>query len=359
MNIIKPPKLEIGNKVAIVSLSSGILGEPFCEHQVHLGVKRLNEMGLETIFMPNSLKGVKYIKENPEARANDLKAAYKDESVKAIICAIGGDDTFRILPYLIDDEEFVNQVKTNPKIFLGFSDSTNNHFMFAKLGVVSYYGLNFLSDLAELEEQMLPYTKQSYLQLFTNPDETPITSSKLWYKERSDFSESELGTKRIAYEEKRGYEVLRGGGKVEGRLFGGCLESIYNMLTGDRYTEQKNMYEKFEIMPTAAEWKDIILFLETSEEKPSAELFGRMVDVLIDNGIIENARALVIGKPQDEYNYDEYKKILINKTEQFSTPILMNINFGHAAPRTVIPYGLKAEIDFDNKSLKVIEKYFK
>jgi muramoyltetrapeptide carboxypeptidase LdcA involved in peptidoglycan recycling len=309
MKIIKPSKLKKGDKVAIVSLSSGILGEPFCEHQVHLGVKRLNEMGLEVVFMPYTLKGVKYIKENPKDRAGDLKSAYMDESIKAIICAIGGDDTYKILPYLINDKEFVSQVKMKPKIFLGFSDSTNNHFMFYKLGVVSYYGLNFLSDLAELEEEMLPYTKQSYLRLFENPKETVISSSEIWYKERKDYSKVSIGKKLIWHKEERGYEVLRGNGKINGKLFGGCLESIYSMLSGDRYPEQKIMYESFKLLPTVQEWQDKILFLETSEEKPNTEQFGEMIDLLIANGIIKNIRALVIGKPQDEYNYDEYKKL--------------------------------------------------
>ena len=92
-------KLRKGDKVAIVSLSSGMLGEAFCSHNIEIGVKRLREYGLEPSFMPNSLKGIEYLKANPKARAKDLKDAFMDDSIAGIICAIGGDDTYRLLPY--------------------------------------------------------------------------------------------------------------------------------------------------------------------------------------------------------------------------------------------------------------------
>ncbi len=52
----KPKALEKGDKVAIVSLSSGILGEDFCKHQIEIGVKRHEDFGLKPVFMDNSLK---------------------------------------------------------------------------------------------------------------------------------------------------------------------------------------------------------------------------------------------------------------------------------------------------------------
>ena len=45
--------------------------------------------------------------------------AFQDKTIKAIICAIGGDDTIRLLPYI--DYEVI---KNNPKIFMGYSDIT-------------------------------------------------------------------------------------------------------------------------------------------------------------------------------------------------------------------------------------------
>ena len=44
----------------------------------------------------------------------------------------------------------------NDKVFLGFSDTTMNHFMLHKLGVKAFYGQSFLADVCELDKEMLP-----------------------------------------------------------------------------------------------------------------------------------------------------------------------------------------------------------
>lgn len=112
---MKVNKIRTGDKVAIVSLSSGILGEEFVRHQLKLGVTRIKELGLIPAFMDNSLKGIDILKENPKLRADDLKQAFADDSVNAIICAIGGDDTYLLTDHLLSDKIFVDNVKNNPK----------------------------------------------------------------------------------------------------------------------------------------------------------------------------------------------------------------------------------------------------
>ena len=131
-------KLRKGDRVAIVSLSSGMLGESFCSHNIEIGTGRLRAYGLEPVFMPNALKRIEYLQANPAARAADLKAAFLDDSIAGIICAIGGNDTYRLLPYLLEDREFIDAVQKNPKLFAGFSDTTVNHLMFYKLGLSTY-----------------------------------------------------------------------------------------------------------------------------------------------------------------------------------------------------------------------------
>ncbi len=233
--MIKPKELKVGDKVAIVSLSSGMLGEDFANHNLILGQKRLQELGLVPVFMPNSLKGITYLKEHPEARAQDLKEAFTDPQIKGIICAIGGDDTYRLLPYLLEDKEFIDSVRNNPKLFTGFSDTTINHLMFYKLGMTSFYGPTFVCDLAELDHDMLPYTKEAFLQYFHKKEKTPIVSSLYWYEERTDFSENAIGTSRVLHEEVRGFDEIQGQGVVRGKLLGGCLESLYDILSNTRY----------------------------------------------------------------------------------------------------------------------------
>ena len=96
-------KLDKGNKVAIVSLSRGILGMPYCKHQLNLGLKRLKSFDLEPIIMSNTLKDIDYIKYHPEARAQDLKYAFLNKDIKAVFCTIGADDTYKTIPYLMKD----------------------------------------------------------------------------------------------------------------------------------------------------------------------------------------------------------------------------------------------------------------
>ncbi|VEU67859.1 S66 family peptidase [Mycoplasmopsis pulmonis] len=354
--MIKPKKLNAGDKIAIVSLSSGVLGEAFCKHQLDLGIERLKKFGLEAVFMENSLKGLEFIKNNPQARANDLKSAFYNPEIKAILCAIGGLDTHRIFEYLFNDEEFMSYVKNNPKIFIGYSDSTNNHLFFNKLNVVSYYGMNFLSDFAELDKNMLSYTEQNFKMFFENKPSRQILLSPEWYEERKDFSQSQLGTARVKHDEKRGFQVIRGKGKIKGELFGGSLEVFYNGLNKDQ--QGKSTFKTFDLIPSKDVLKKTILFLETSEYKPEPKLFEKMIDLLIENEILQNVKALIFGKPQDEVFFDEYKKILKDKSEKFDLPIFYNINFGHALPHNIIPYGIELEIDFDHKTLTLTEPLF-
>ena len=181
---MKPCKLKRGDKVAIVSLSSGLLGENFVKHELEIGLRRLKSLGLDPIVMPNSMMGIEYLKSHPEKRAEDLKRAFMDKSIKMIITAIGGDDTYKTIPYLMEDSEFLTLVKNNPKIFTGFSDTTVNHFMFNKIGLSTFYGPAFLVDICELGKKMLPYTEKYFSLYFENLSFFEIASSPIWYLDR-------------------------------------------------------------------------------------------------------------------------------------------------------------------------------
>ena len=114
----------------------------------------MKDYGLNVRFMPHALKGMEYVKNHPDQRAADLLQAFSDPEIDMILCAIGGDDTYRLLPYLFDRNELQNAV--SDKVFLGFSDTTIDHFMLHKVGINSFYGQSFLADICELDRQMLP-----------------------------------------------------------------------------------------------------------------------------------------------------------------------------------------------------------
>lgn len=355
---MKPMGLKQGDKVAVVSLSSGILGEAFAKHQVEIATKRLKSFGLDPIFMPNALKGLEVLKNHPEMRAEDLKAAFRNPSIKGIICAIGGDDTYRLLPFLMEDKDFIQNVKNSPKIFTGFSDTTINHLMFQRLGMNTFYGPNILNDFAELGKELLPYTKKIISGFFEERELNGIPESEFWYEERNDFSQDAVGTDRKKYLEKRGVEVLQGTGNVSGKLLGGCLESLAECLTGERCREQAEMIQSYNVFPSLDEWKGKLLFIETSEEKPSPERLRELLTVLKEYGLFDVINGILIGKPQNEVYYEEYKSVIIDVVSDEKLPILYNLPFGHAYPRCLLPYGVEAALDAEKKSVKFNESYF-
>lgn len=351
----QPRRLRKGDRVAVVSLSSGMLGEAFCRHNLEIGTRRLREYGLEPVFMENTLKGIAYLKEHPEARAADLKQAFTEDAVAGIICAIGGDDTYRLLPYLMEDAAFIRAVESRPKLFAGFSDTTVNHLMFYKLGLSTFYGPNFICDLGEIEEDMLPYSRAAFESYLEGNSYREIRPSKVWYEERTDFSEAAVGTERKAHEETRGYELLQGPEVFSGALLGGCLESLYDVLTGARYGDEKAVCEKYGIFPEKEEWKGKVLFVETSEEKPEPALVEKALAALKEKGVFEAINGILVGKPQDETYYEEYKEVYRKVIDDGRLPIVYNVNFGHALPRCALRYGAEVRVDCGEQIIEYVE----
>lgn len=352
----KAKPLMNGDKVAIVSLSGGMLGEAFCQHDIGLAEKRLREFGLEMVMMPNTLKGIDYLRNYPEARADDLKRAFADDSVKGIICAIGGDDTYTLLPYLLEDPTFIQNVQDSPKIFTGFSDTTVNHLMFYKLGLVTYYGPNLINDLAELADEMLPYTKEAFGRYLQTSVPAPIVSSDIWYEERTDFSPKSIGTSRVVHSEKNGFELIHGDTSFHGRLLGGCLDTIYDLLTGTDHPDAKTICDTYSLFPPSVEWKGNILFIETSENCMSPAKLSACLSEIERRGIFSEINGILVGKPQNEIFYEEYKAVYRETMSAYpQLPILYNINFGHAYPRTVLPYGIEVTVDVDTRKIHFVE----
>lgn len=339
--MIKPERLKRGDKVAIISLSSGMLGEKKYIHKYELGKKRLEEkFGLEVVTMPNALKGIEYLYNHPEKRAEDLMNAFKDKSIKAIICAIGGDDTIRLLPYI--DYEII---KNNPKIFMGFSDTTANHLMMYKAGIVSYYGPTLICDFAEYVD-MYDYTENAVQELlFEAKKNYEIKKCDYWTNEHIEWCEENINKQKTKIKDTKGYEIIQGKGKVAGKLLGGCLDAF-------------PIYNGTEIWPTLEKWKDKIMFLETSEEMPSPELITYYLRNLGAQGIFNVIKGIIVGKPRAEKYYEEYKEVYKKVLKEFNRqdmPILYNLNFGHSSPIGIIPYGIECELDIDNKKLTLLE----
>lgn len=339
--MIKPEKLKKGDKIAVVSLSWGGLGDEELIHKYYIAKERLEkDFGLEVIAMPHALKGSEFVYNHPELRAKDLMDAFKDSSIKGIFCAIGGDDSVRILPY-IDYET----IKNNPKIFMGYSDTTVSHFILNKAGLVSYYGPSIMCEFGEYVK-MFDYTKEAVENiLFKDTVNYEVKSSEYWSNEFVPWKKENINHQKRLVKEEHGYEVLSGSGITKGVLLGGCID-VFPMIL------------ETEIWPKADIWKDKIMLTETSEEKMSPSYLLYYLRNLGAQGILNNIKGIIVGKPQDETFYEEYKEVYLKIIKEFNCenlPIIYNVNIGHAFGTGLLPLGIEYELDLDNKTIKFLE----
>jgi muramoyltetrapeptide carboxypeptidase LdcA involved in peptidoglycan recycling len=133
LHLTKPEKLKPGDKVAAVSSSCG--GPSVFPDRYEIGKRQFEkEFGVHVVEIPHTLKSAEWISEHPKERAQDLMEAFQDPSIKAIISTIGGGDSVRILPFLDLDI-----IRKNPKVVIGYSDTTVTHLACYKAGLMSYY----------------------------------------------------------------------------------------------------------------------------------------------------------------------------------------------------------------------------
>jgi muramoyltetrapeptide carboxypeptidase LdcA involved in peptidoglycan recycling len=340
--MIKPRKLNPGDKIATVSLSWG--GPSVYPHRYEIGVQQLQEeFGLHVIQMPNTLKDADWLARNPKARADDWMQAFADPSIKGIFATIGGDDSIRLLPY-ID----LNVIRDNPKIFVGFSDTTISHLVCFQAGLVSFYGPSIMADFAE-NGGMFPYLVESMRKtIFSSNVIGEIKpSSDGWTAEFLDWANPANQNIKRTLNLSTGWKFLQGTGIHSGRLIGGCIE----VLDWTRGTD---------IFPR--DWKNAILFLETSEEAPSPESVTRILRAFAAMGILQQLSGILFARPGGNVSLDKFSdydrailQVVNDELGLKQLPIITHMDFGHTAPAFIIPYGLQAEIECETQRFSILE----
>jgi muramoyltetrapeptide carboxypeptidase LdcA involved in peptidoglycan recycling len=339
--LIKPKSLKQGDTVATISLSWGGAGEIL--HRYEIGKRRLREVfGLNVVETKNALKSADYISKNPKARAEDLMEAFSDKSIKAIISNVGGEDSIRTLPYTD-----INVIKQNPKIFLGFSDTTVTHFACYKAGLTSFYGTSLLVGFAENGGMHQYQIDDIQRTLFSSSPVGQIFPNKNgWTSEFLDWFDKSIQNTQRKLNENKGWNFLQGSKKAQGQLIGGCVEVL------EFIKETEYWFDK-------SEWTDKILFLETSEEMMIPTNFRRVLRNYAAQGVFEKINGLILGRPQNNKYVDEYNNILLEviRDEQGidQLPIITEMDFGHTCPTFTIPYGVVAEIDSEQKTFSILE----
>ena len=342
--MIKSKKLQPGDKVATVSLSWG--GPGTFPHRYEAGKQQLqDEFGLVVVEMPHTLKDADWLYRHPQTHAEDLMAAFADPSIKGIISTIGGDDSIRLLPYLDLDV-----IRSNPKVFVGYSDTTITHLACFKAGLVTFYGPAIMAGFAE-NGGMFPYMVESVRKtLFSTEPIGEITpNANGWTVELIDWADPANQTQRRMLNSSTGWRFLQGQGVRQGRLIGGCFE-VLDWLRGTAF------------WPTIDDWQDAILFLETSEDAPSPEMVKYSLRTYAALGILQRLSGILFGRPGGQITPEEheaYDSILLQVVAEehglTNLPIIAGMDFGHTDPMFVLPYGVEAEMDVENEQFRIIE----
>ena len=339
----KPHHLQPGDTVAVLSPSSGV--PSLFPHVFEAGLDVLRGWGLTIKEYPSARADIQYLRENPQVRAEDLNAAFADPEVAGIITSIGGNDSARILRYL--DAETLTR---NPKILMGFSDTSTLHTYLAQLGITSLYGPSVMAGLAQTPRLPTAFEEHMRTMLFDPQDKYVYEAYGQYTDGYGDWAQHDDGSVIDGLKEDQGWRWLQGETPVDGRLFGGCIE-VLEMLKGTPY------------WPEPSFWDGKILFLETSEEKPSLNVIDHMLRNYGVMGVFDRINAFIVSRARD-YTDDEKaqldEKIIEVVASEFGRrdlPIVTNFDIGHTVPQLVMPIGVRARVDPHRREVKLTEQW--
>ncbi|WP_069164081.1 S66 family peptidase [Nocardia altamirensis] len=331
-----PPKLKPGDRVAVVSPSSGlpqIFPLPY-----ELGVRRLREdFGLEPVEYPTTRR----MGSTPAERAADLHAAFVDPSIAAVIASIGGDDQLTVLPHL--DPELLS---ANPKPFFGYSDNTNLLAYLAGLGIVGYHGGTVMVQFGR-PGAMHPLTVDSLRAALFTSGEYELRAADSSSDVDRDWADPATFTSTPVMQPCGPWIWHNAGRVITGPSWGGNLEILSWLLMADRA-----------IQPVAA-YAGGVLMLETSEELPSHTEVYRILRNMGERGLLSQFAAVLVAKPKtwsldrpttslEQSAYRENQRTAILKALAEYAPeatAVFNLDFGHTDPQLVMPYGGRIRID--------------
>lgn len=343
MQIIKPQKLQKGDRVAVVSPSYA--EAKTMPNRLQQSFVFLKSLGLEPTLMPHALeqdKDLPYLSASPKDRAYDINQAFADSSIKAIFCTVGGENCNALLPFL--DYELI---KKNPKIFMGFSDITVLLLaIFQKTGLVTFHGPNLLFTWGSVKNPPA-YSVDSLTRMIFD-GKNLIFRPAPHYSDISFEYTDEVLDEFSLNQKGEDWEFIKKG-RAEGKLLGGGMESIQHL-------RQTDFWPNF---------KDTILFLEECDE--TVALLHQWLTNLRLSRVFDQIQGMIVGKiadkckvwddqPQD-LGWDEgmFKKMLLAATDSYNFPILTEVDLGHTRPMLTLPIGIEARINMDG-TIELLEE---
>lgn len=306
MKVLKPPKLNIGDTIAVVASSLPVL--PHHQQQYLQGKKLIEEMGFKVKEGHTIGKTKWWTADSPQEVAVDINNQFADSNVKAIIAHTGGYSAISVIEHL--DYQLIAK---NPKPFIGMSDMTVYHLaIFAKTGLVGFH-MDYLAN----------FTGEHFLQ-FLAQNQAPGM-----IKPKTDWEEWRKG-------------------QANGPLIGGLLERM-SVLAGTDY------------FPAINEFGGAILFWEEIG-RDMAEIYQYLYQ-LKNMGILAKINGMLIGKVkylkpvrgEEEFQMPSLKEMVLDIVKDYNFPIMANLDFGHITGNIPMPVGIKAAFDTDKLELKFLE----
>lgn len=323
--------------MAVISPSAGLPGLFPLPHE--LGLERLRkEYGLEPVEYPATRK----MGATPRERADDIHAAFADPDVKAVMASIGGEDQITVLPLL--DRELI---RAHPKPFFGMSDNTNLLAYLYNTGIVGYHGATVMTALGR-PGALDPHTAESLRAALFTSDAYELAPAERWGDVNRDWADPATFDAEPETRPGTGWTWLNTDRLVEGRGWGGCLEIVGWLLMADR-----------EISHDLSVYEGGVLFLETSEEMPSATEVFRTLRNMGERGLLQRFSALLMGRPKTwsfehpnspeegaRYAAEQREAVLrAMRTYAPDALIVFDVDLGHTDPQLVIPYGGTIRVD--------------
>lgn len=332
-DLIVPKKICKGDTVAFISLSGGRAGDEDMLKRYETGKQRFQEIfGVKVVETPHALKGSKYLYEHPEKRAEDLMWALQNKEISAIICNMGGDDSYRVLPYI--DTQVIHN---NPKVFMGYSDIATWMAVFAYAGVRAYYGPNVLTPIAQPGSLDI-YTEEAIrCTLF----ETEVIGEIKCSEAYTPIEWRDIKPKKIKWTKNIGYSVTQGQGVKQGRLFPMCGGPLQQIM-GTKYFPSEDFFE------------GAFIAIEHGPVYGSQLAGLHSLRAFAAAGIFDRAAGVITGKLDEEARNILFK-VINQEVHREDMILLENVDFVHHTPMTILPVGAMCEIDCEKAIFKILE----
>lgn len=308
---IFPERLKKGDVIGLVTP-----GSPISKEQLDKAIEKLEKLGFKTYYNETVLSEYGYFAGPDQERADELMHMFTNTEVDGILCVRGGYGSIRILD-LLDYE----QIKQNPKAFIGYSDITALiTSIYERTGLVTFHGPLGVSKFNN-------FTLESF--------ESVLIKPKRHYKYQYERDENTESNSEFDL-----YTINNG--KAEGELIGGNISVLDSMIGSD-----------FE-----ADFENKIVYLEEIEEK--TRRVDKMLFHLLYATNLKSAAGIVLGVFGD-CNINEEPRLTLKEAlddllKPLDMPIFYGSSFGHIGNIITIPTGVNARMNADKKSLKLLEQ---